>query len=95
MPFHGAHKRCLSRVPEGSRCAARLWRSRCGDEHAMADNRGCEGKGQVGAEGVWALTGRLPPNSGHKSSSSLPMLVLLSVWQGYPRGRTASPQDQW
>jgi hypothetical protein len=47
-------------LPEGSRCPARLRRTRRGFEHAMADDPRCEDKGQVGTKGLRSLTVRVP-----------------------------------
>ena len=55
VPIDRADERRLSRLPEGSRKAARLWRTRCGFEPPVANDPQCESQGPLGASGLRSI----------------------------------------
>ena len=61
----------MSGLSKRSHRAARLWRPRHNFEPAMADRRGCEGQGQVGAESVRPL--------GVRARGSVPVTTISTV----------------
>jgi|HubBroStandDraft_3_1064219.scaffolds.fasta_scaffold361844_1 hypothetical protein len=75
LPVDRADERCLPRIPEGPYRAACLRRAGRGVEHAVADGRGGEGQGPVGAEGV-----RAPPVKGSQAHTALRWLLCCRRW---------------
>jgi hypothetical protein len=57
-PSTGGRARRMSRISERSRRPARMWRTGCGLEHAVANCRRRKGQGRLGKAGVPTLTNR-------------------------------------